>query len=599
MFTPVYIFKTHGDGIKRFSFGTFLKMCYNFFGEVTMKKRTISWRGIIFTIFVTLLFFLGFFVLLVGNTFRNQIQRTYKNENQRAIQSWAAMMSERLDTYDGYLTELTRTVYGNTGLRTGLPMDFRLRKKCADAMSDKINTATGVDVMFILSEGSDAPIISAKNARTDSHWEKDLLSIKSYLNSWDFPSQPIMAKKWELVQIDGEAYVFRAVHLGKYRVGMLSALSNFDFTSKIHILGSSFGCILALNEKSYSIALKNWDSNLPLNGNELPPEDGNVTFLTAELPNMGAQLVLATGNEETAPMYNTTLRLLTIIGFSCISLTILLMYVLYQMVSIPVKEMLAATDRVKAGDLNCQMGENWGNREFDTLSANFNAMVSSVRAARIAEHEHEVQKRQEELTMLRAQIQPHFFLNAITTVSNMTYQNRNEEIRQYIAALAKFMRYMLNISCKQVSVAEELVHIDNYVKMQAIRFPDSVQIETHIDPEAKDLKIPYLLLFTVVENAFKHAMSLYGTLELHVSCESVDTERFHGYCLKVQDNGQGFSPEVLERLQDISAPMNAKEHLGLTNVRRTLVLSYGRNDLLRLYNLPEGGALVEIWIPNT
>ena len=99
--------------------------------------------------------------------------------------------------------------------------------------------------------------------------------------------------------------------------------------------------------------------------------------------------------------------------------------------------------------------------------------------------------------MLRAQIQPHFFLNAITTVSNMTYQNRNEEIRQYIAALAKFMRYMLNLQCKQVLVTEELAHIDNYLKMQAIRFPNSVCVETRMDPGAENLEIPYLLLWKI------------------------------------------------------------------------------------------------------
>ena len=179
----------------------------------------------------------------------------------------------------------------------------------------------------------------------------------------------------------------------------------------------------------------------------------------------------------------------------------------------------------------------------------------------------------------------------------MTYQNRNEEIRQYIAALAKFMRYMLNLQCKQVLVTEELAHIDNYLKMQAIRFPNSVCVETRMDPGAENLEIPYLLLFTVVENTFKHAMNLYSTLKLRIRCEPADEPGFHGWRISVQDNGQGFSQEALARIRSTAVPENPKEHLGLTNVRRTLMLTYGRSDLLHLSNLPEGGAMVEILIP--
>ena len=41
-----------------------------------------------------------------------------------------------------------------------------------------------------------------------------------------------------------------------------------------------------------------------------------------------------------------------------------------------------------------------------------------------------------------------------------------------------------------------------------------------------------------------------------------------------------------------------KEHLGLSNVRYTLSLTYHRDDLLGLSNRPQGGARVELWIPD-
>lgn len=565
-----------------------------------MKQKTnFSWRGIAFSIAAVLLAFLSIFVLLVGETFQKWLQRSYETENRRAVQTWSAMMEDRLDTYGSYIEEVAKTLYtSGVQFRKGTPpMDFQTRKTCAEIMNTKISGAAGLDVLFILSDDSDAPIITARDNLSSATLSEKLLGIKRYLNVENYPTQSILDRYWQLVLIADRPYFFRSINLGKYHIGALGELTNYDLTSKMHILGTHYTCALLHENEIYRIAGEDWGENLSLDSTAEPRTLWKSTFLMTDFPTANAQLLLAVQEGNTAPIWGSTLRLLLLAGVCCILLLLVLVYVLYRMVSVPVLEMLEATERVKAGDLTYQMRENWGSREFNTLSASFNAMVISAHQARLELRAREKQKRQDELTMLRAQIQPHFFLNAITTVSNMTYQNRNEEIRQYIAALAKFMRYMLNLQCKQVLVTEELAHIDNYLKMQAIRFPNSVCVETRMDPGAENLEIPYLLLFTVVENTFKHAMNLYSTLKLRIRCEPADEPGFHGWRISVQDNGQGFSQEALARIRSTAVPENPKEHLGLTNVRRTLMLTYGRSDLLHLSNLPEGGAMVEILIP--
>ena len=201
--------------------------------------------------------------------------------------------------------------------------------------------------------------------------------------------------------------------------------------------------------------------------------------------------------------------------------------------------------------------------------------------------------------MLRAQIRPHTFLNAITTISNMTYMNKPEEIRSYINAFAKFIRYMLNVSASWTTVEEEARQITNYLKMQQNRFPESVNFSLEYPPELADARIPFMILYTLVENSIKHAMSLYEPLEIKVTCRRVETDTFRGICLTEEDNGVGFKPDVLDKLGDVRTNvLNTKEHLGLSNVRYTLHLVYGRDDLLRASNRPDGGAHVELWIPD-
>ena len=93
-------------------------------------------------------------------------------------------------------------------------------------------------------------------------------------------------------------------------------------------------------------------------------------------------------------------------------------------------------------------------------------------------------------------------------------------------------------------------------------------------------------------------MTLYTPMDLVIRCESVDERDFRGVRLTVEDNGDGFPPEVIEKfLEERDDPVFTKEHLGLSNVRYTLNLVYHRSDLLRLSNRPGGGARVEIWIP--
>lgn len=201
--------------------------------------------------------------------------------------------------------------------------------------------------------------------------------------------------------------------------------------------------------------------------------------------------------------------------------------------------------------------------------------------------------------MLRAQIRPHSFLNAITTISNMTYMNRPEEIRSYINSFAMFIRYMLNVNTSWTTVEEESQQIINYLKMQQNRFPDSVKFRVDYAPDLAKKRIPFLTLYTLVENSIKHAMTLYEPLEITIRCQWVETERFRGICLIEEDNGVGFQQEVLDKLQDASTNvLNTKDHLGLSNVRYTMHLVYGRDDLLRLSDRENGGAHVELWIPD-
>ena len=203
-----------------------------------------------------------------------------------------------------------------------------------------------------------------------------------------------------------------------------------------------------------------------------------------------------------------------------------------------------------------------------------------------------------ELRQLRAQLRPHFYLNAIMTINSMTYQDRNADIREFLSCLSDHMRYMFRITTGMVRLEDELKHVENYVDMQEIKFPSSVLLMTECPPELSRMEIPHLILYTVVENALKHAMDLSERLVLLIHCELLETEEFVGYRVVIEDNGPGFSQETIQLyngeaiLQD-----DGGRHIGLSNVKRSLQLQYKRKDLLILSNTAPKGARIEIRIP--
>ena len=148
------------------------------------------------------------------------------------------------------------------------------------------------------------------------------------------------------------------------------------------------------------------------------------------------------------------------------------------------------------------------------------------------------------------------------------------------------------------TVEDEVKNIESYTRMQQIRFPESIEVTYDIDKEIYNEQIPYLILFSLVENSFKHAMTLTDKAYITIKGEYYEEEGFRGFRLIEEDNGPGFSKEALEKIETAEAddPFT-KEHLGLTNVRYSLNLIYKRDDLLRISNREEGGAHIELLIP--
>ena len=544
-----------------------------------------SWWQRAIALLAGILIAAGLFCGLTSYNYTRQINETIQNENKNSVTLWINLTSSRLGTLYEHIYELLLTLYNNTELRTDTPiMNEGTKQTIVEIMEDKLLISDDADAFFVYDTQNEFYLFSAESNRTG----KDILDMKQYAHDHAIDSaEAFRSLSWKVVTIGQKQYFFKSVQLGKYIVGAISNLDHYYIEHDFSILGEHPSLHLLIDDIAY-----------PCSSN-YSEADGRRS-VSGHLSLLDAEVVLSFSWDSFWDDFSFLQLFLLVDSALCVVLVILLLLDLRKTVATPTKALLQANHALACGDTDYRLNpEDAGSTEFQTLYDSFNEMSEQIVQLRIQAYDLQFQEEKNKLTMLRAQIRPHSFLNAITTISNMTYMNKPEDIRSYINSFAKFIRYMLNVSAAWITVEEEIQQIVNYLKMQQIRFPDSVTYSLDYPQELAGKRIPFLTLYTLVENSIKHAMTLYEPLQISISCQQVDTEDFHGICLVEEDNGGGFPQEVLDKLNDASTnELNTKEHVGLSNVRYTMHLVYGRDDLLRVSNREAGGARVELWIPD-
>src|SRR5450755_3972875 len=95
--------------------------------------------------------------------------------------------------------------------------------------------------------------------------------------------------------------------------------------------------------------------------------------------------------------------------------------------------------------------------------------------------EQEERLAQAELRALRAQISPHFIYNALAAVAGDIHA-RPEEARELLIDFAEFTRYLFRDGRSYVTLAEEVEHVERYLRLERARFRDSLHVTVHVPP---------------------------------------------------------------------------------------------------------------------
>lgn len=176
----------------------------------------------------------------------------------------------------------------------------------------------------------------------------------------------------------------------------------------------------------------------------------------------------------------------------------------------------------------------------------------------LAEKDRQLAENERKLTENRiatmmSQIKPHFIFNTLGTIGQLCL----DEPEKAADLVQKFSLYLRGNfteldNSSLISVSQELEHVQHYVNIEQIRFPD---IQVQYDIQAAEFLLPPLTIQPLVENAIKHGlMGLESGGTVVISTYESD----EAYCVSVRDDGVGF---------DETAPSDGKKHIGINNIR--------------------------------
>ena len=193
----------------------------------------------------------------------------------------------------------------------------------------------------------------------------------------------------------------------------------------------------------------------------------------------------------------------------------------------------------------------------------------------------EAELKESRISIMLSQIKPHFIYNTLGTIERMCIKDPPKAF-ELVRNFSLYLRGNFSEldSVTPIRFAEELKHVEYYINIEKVRFPD-MSIEYNV--EATEFVIPALSVQPLVENAIKHGLMRLetgGTVKLH----SYETSTH--FCVEVTDNGVGF---------DTDAPIDEKKHLGLRNIRGRLNAMV--NGDLVLESKPGVGTKAVIMIP--
>ena len=527
--------------------------------------------------FFKLLLVLLLINILINIAMSNITRNFIKNQNivhlRSSIEIYADSVNEKLHSVERFMYS---TITHNESLEklnhVQTFLDYQENLKKVQTSFAEFEYQNETHMTFLLETDSTDYFINVSNLYIPY---EDYLLLKSNLKSL---RSDISDRKWKNVTTKNSEYLVKSVHYeGKI---IYAVISSEDILKPLRKLNIGNNGKLSLKEPS----------NIP-SANYLIHAQNEKTHLPFDI------YVLV----DYAEAFRNITLLEIFLSAVPIIITILSIIIILYIRQWMIKPITRLTERLS------QLGDSIPPSEFfisegileiDKANDKLNKVIFDMQELKIREYHSQLELKKIELNYLKNQIRPHFYLNMLSMIHSMLQTKNYKEIEELTILTSNYLRHLFMANQDFSELKDEVQHIKDYLEIQRIRYGNSIYFSLDYNSDLQNTLVPSLLLQTFIENTIKHGFSFQDLFTILLSIKKVKTEDSDYIQICIEDNGPGFSEEILSKLnQKQSLITEDGHHIGITNTIERLNLLYPNDYTITFENNEEGGAKILLLIP--
>ena len=229
--------------------------------------------------------------------------------------------------------------------------------------------------------------------------------------------------------------------------------------------------------------------------------------------------------------------------------------------------------------------------EVDGLYSSFNSQIERINELIGEVYASEQSRKQAEIQLLQAQINPHFVCNTLGTVCCRSLMRGDDDLADILTDLSDFMRYNLRNPSQHIPLSQELDVINRFIRIQQSCGRDDMPITLDVAPECLNLAVPKLILQPIVENALSHTDDP-RSVRLFIR------RRRDRLIMRVENHSPDTDvSQINDHISGRVTLTSKSTGLGIRNINQRLRLSYGAEYGLTFYTLPDDFIAAELIMP--
>lgn len=527
--------------------------------------------------FFKLLLVLLLINILINIAMSNITRNFIKNQNivhlRSSIEIYADSVNEKLHSVERFMYS---TITHNESLeklnhiQTFLEYQENLKKVQTSFTEFEYQNET--HMTFLLETDSTEHFINVSNLYIPY---EDYLLLKSNLKSL---RSDISDRKWKNVTTKNSEYLVKSVHYeGKI---IYAVISSEDILKPLNKLNIGNNGKLSLKEpnnipsSNYLIHAQNEKTHLPFD-----------IYVLVDYAEVFRNITLLEVFLSAVPIIITILSI------------IIILYIRQWMIK-PITRLTERLSQLGDSIPPSEFFISEGILEIDKANDKLNKVIFDMQELKIREYHSQLELKKIELNYLKNQIRPHFYLNMLSMIHSMLQTKNYKEIEELTILTSNYLRHLFMANQDFSELKDEVQHIKDYLEIQRIRYGNSIYFSLNYNDDLQNTLIPSLLLQTFIENTIKHGFSFQDLFTILLSIKKVKTENSDYIQICIEDNGPGFSEEILSKLnQKQSLITEDGHHIGITNTIERLNLLYPNDYTITFENNEEGGAKILLLIP--